>query len=166
MKHRWILAAAFGLLLAQGIYQDAHASLFGPWRRYRNEDLGFQIPYVDDWVITPLKNCVVFAMQITPEPYVRLAVGRIHADQTDFEKSVAEQLDRTQQGMLARTRCQFNGWPAIRVEGDTAQGHVLDFYVNRGSYRYWISVMADGKTSWTDYSKSITIILNEFQFLS
>jgi hypothetical protein len=165
MKTTRFSALLLLLVSLLGFASECTATLFGPWRRYRNEELGFQIPYVDDWVITPLKNCVVFAMQMNPDPYVRLAVGRIQSDRTLFEESVEEQLSRSNQSMLTRTRTELNGLPAIRVEGKTSTGHVLDYYVDRGDYRYWISVVADGPESWDEYSKSIDIILSEFRFL-
>jgi hypothetical protein len=165
MKSRSIARFLLLFLVLSGFVAECRATLFGPWRRYRNEELGFQIPYVDDWVITPLKNCVVFAMQLNPDPYVRLAVGRIPSSAETFERSVEEQLARTHQLSLKRTRCELNGRPAIRVEGKTKAGHLLDLYVDRGDHRYWISIVADSPQDWETYSKSIDIILSEFQFI-
>jgi hypothetical protein len=164
MKRSFLIALAL-LFTTGSILPESHASLAGPWRRYRSSELGFQIPYVDDWHITPLKNCVVFAMQLNPQPYVRLAVGRISAGSKPLVVSVREKLAGTGQSHLKLSRCRFAGSPAVRVEGLTDGGRMLDYYVDRGAHRYWISIIADRPESWDDYAESFEIILNDFRFL-
>lgn len=152
-------------LLIPTLLSTSFGSLFGPWRRYQSNDLGFEVPFVDDWQITPLKNCVVFAMQLNPDPYVRLAVGRIKATSDDFEHSVQAQLTRLQETRLNQTRTRLGGLPAIRVEGVTANGRILDYYVDKGPYRYWISFIADRPELWEQYRQSFELILQDFRFV-
>jgi hypothetical protein len=164
MKRPCFLVLSF-VSLTLGLVAESQGSLFGPWRRYRSETLGFQMPYVDDWQVTTLKNVIVFAMQGNPDPYVRLAVGRIPKSEDSFEASVTRQLERAHQDGLQKRRCQVSGFPAIRVEGDASDGRILDFYVDHGDYRYWISFLSDRADGWDAYRKSFELIVSDFRFL-
>lgn len=161
MKRLFLLSLA--LFLTSG--DLAQSSIFGPWRRYRSETLGFQVPMVDDWRVTELKNCVVFAMQHNPDPYVRLAVGRMPAGKNSFEQTVRQQLAHTEQSNFLMIATVFEGYPAYRVEGNTANGRILDLYVDAGVHHYWISFIADQPDKWSQYAESFDLILRDFRFL-
>src|SRR4051794_21014168 len=76
--------------------QNAQASLVGPWFRYSRQDLGFQMPVSTGWMATPVPEGVVIAMQAKPDPYVRVAVGRIAG--TTIEPMIQEELQKALPG--------------------------------------------------------------------
>jgi hypothetical protein len=72
------------------IHGSGNATMFGPWFRYECEKLGFQIPVASGWKVTEVPNGIVFAMQYQPEPYVRVAVGRVPLGDDSLERRVKE----------------------------------------------------------------------------
>src|SRR5688572_10761657 len=85
MKRLGLLVLALGAVLS-----PAYASLIGPWFRYECQELGFRIPVASGWRVTRVPNGIVFAMQSNPNPYVRVAVGRLPANQGGLDHVLAK----------------------------------------------------------------------------
>jgi len=157
----WALLA-FSLL---GSVCRTEASLVGPWFRYPYEDLGFQIPVSSDWEMTPVDHGVVFAMQYAPDPYVRVAIGRVNAKDGDFEAMIASHLQQLLPGQFRRAGCQVDGQNAVQIEGINEQGPFRDVFIERDRYVYWIGFAAERKDLWPQYSETFDIILQGFHFI-
>src|SRR5438552_2661271 len=63
-----------------GAIPRGQAALIGPWFRYQCDELGFQMPVASGWRVSSVPGGIVFAMQSNPEPYVRVAIGRLALD--------------------------------------------------------------------------------------
>jgi hypothetical protein len=159
-----ISKALFALLFSVFLTlpQGAKASLIGPWFRYSRQDLGFQMPISTGWSATPVPDGVVIAMQAQPDPYVRVAVGRITGP--TVESVIQEELRRSAPGSR-RTACRIDGQDAIQIEGNRPQGAFMDVFVQKGTYWYWIGFAADQKELWPQYRKTFDIVLDGFHFL-
>lgn len=159
---RWgtISLLLFPLVVNPG---KAQASLIGPWFRFTCEKLGFQIPVATGWRMTEVPDGIVFAMQARPDPYVRVAVGRISAQ----DESVDDLIHAQRPGIrdLHRTECRVDGENAIQIEGRTEDGPFMDLFVKKASYWYWIGFAADNQQLWPQYVKTFNIVLDGFRFL-
>jgi hypothetical protein len=163
-KHisRTLFIGCLFLSLLSGSYV-ARASLIGPWFRYDCNDLGFQIPVSTGWHMTQVPNGIVFAMQTRPDPYVRVAVGRIPFQGGSVDELIREQ--RPGVRGLQKTDCQVDGEKAIRVEGHGEDGPFMDLFVQKATYWYWIGFAADNQAPWPRYRKTFDIVLDGFHFL-
>jgi hypothetical protein len=142
---------------------QGYSSLYGPWFRYDCDRLGVQIPVASGWRVTEVPNGIVFAMQSQPDPYVRVAVGRVPLGNDSLERMVNASARRS--GEKSRSILQIDGSEAIRVEGTDADGSFMDVFVRKGEYCYWIGFAADSREQWPQYAKTFDIVLDGFHFL-
>src|SRR5262249_49726902 len=143
---------------------QGHASLIGPWYRYESNELGFQIPVSAGWRLTPVPNGLVFAMQYHPQPYVRLAVGRVRLEGTSLEQ-LSQQETHGSRTHIQKTLCRIDGYDAVKLQGMDDNGPFMDLFVQKAPYCYWIGFAADRKDEWPQYAKTFEIILDGFHFL-
>jgi hypothetical protein len=155
---------SFGVISAMCLaLATAHASLVGPWFRYDCQDLGFQMLVATGWKMTRVPNGIVFAMQYQPDPYVRVAVGRIPLGHNSLEALAggARQLNSPNQVK----HCKIDNHDAVRVETAGSDGSHMDYYVSRGKYAYWIGFAADRPDQWARYAQTFSIVVDGFHFL-
>jgi hypothetical protein len=158
-------AITLAATLVLSVTPSGQASLYGPWVRYASRTLGFQTLCVSDWRVIPVPNGVVFVMQSHPEPYVRMAVGRIRAGSQEFESSIDSLIRTEGRSKATKQLCRVGGRPAIAVEGPSKDGYSRDYYVDQGDSWYWISFNTTDPNLWPQYTKSFELILNDFKFL-
>ncbi len=142
----------------------AYTSLFGPWLRFQSRELGFEIPVAQGWKSTPVANGIVFAMQLQPDPYVRVAIGRLEGRDSVLDTIIDQELQKAS-GSGRRSQCRIDGKDAVQVEGISPQGPFRDLFVKHKEYYYWLGFAADRQDLWSQYSKTFEIILEGFHFL-
>jgi hypothetical protein len=143
---------------------SSHASLVGPWFRYDCTELGFQIPVSSGWDAIPVPEGMVFAIQSMPNPYVRVAVGRMKMTDSALEPMIQEEL-RTALSDARRKSLKVDGQDAVSVEGMRKDGGFIDYFVKKEPYWYWIGFSADNKEQWPQYIKTFDIVVDGFHFL-
>ncbi len=143
---------------------NAFSSLVGPWLRYDSPELGFQIPVSYGWKVTSVPNGIVFAMQHTPDPYVRVAVGRVEAQGQQAHEIIIQHWLRRQKSGAVQKPAQIDGHKGILIEGQNEEGSYRDVFVMQDKYLYWIGFAAEKKDLWSDYSKTFDIVTDGFRF--
>jgi hypothetical protein len=141
----------------------ASSSLLGPWRRYQSPELGIELMVADNWPMSHIPNGLVFAMQSKPDPYVRVAIGKIQSTEELIRHVVAQ---RQQSGArVVQSHCRVGGYPAIQLDSQGPQGGYRDVFVSQGPNTFWIGFAADNPELWPTYSATFEIVLSGIRFI-
>jgi len=108
---------------------------------------------------------LVFAMQYAPQPYVRVAVGRMSLNPKGLDSIIASLQQGSHSVRVQKDGYFVDGHKAVYVEGTDPEGPFRDVFIEKDGYLYWIGFSAERPDLWPQYTGTFDIILDGFRFI-